>query len=197
MRICVFGAASAEIDRHYIEAVEALGEMLAARGHSLVYGAGASGLMGAAARGFKRGGGHITGVIPEFFKTENVERIYEHCDELIYTRDMSERKRIMEDKAEAFVIAPGGVGTFEEFFEVLTLKQLGRHAKAMAVFNIDGYYDDMIKFLMQSVERKFITSYTLGLYSCFDSAEHVADYIESYKPSDISWHSFKGGAYDD
>ena len=139
MKICVFGAASAHIDNIYIRAVEELGEKMAKRGHSLVFGAGATGLMGAAARGVKRGGGKIHGVIPDFFRDEEVEAIYEGCDKITYTENMSERKRVMEDEADAFIITPGGIGTFEEFFEVLTLKQLGRHDKTMAILNISGY----------------------------------------------------------
>ena len=133
MRICIFGASSAHIDEFYIKAVEDLAEKMARRGHSLVFGAGATGAMGAAARGTKRGGGYIHGVIPEFFREEGVEKIYTECDELTYTKTMAERKTLMEDDAEAFIIVPGGIGTLEEFYEVLTLKQLGRHNKAMAI----------------------------------------------------------------
>ena len=104
MKICVFGAASAHIDNIYIRAVEELGEKMAKRGHSLVFGAGATGLMGAAARGVKRGGGKIHGVIPDFFRDEEVEAIYEGCDKITYTENMSERKREMEDEADAFII---------------------------------------------------------------------------------------------
>ena len=109
MNICVFGAASSEIDQKYIEDVELMAETLAKNGHSLVFGAGGQGLMGAAARGFKKGGAKITGVIPTFFKEAQVEAIYEECDELIYTDTMRERKAIMEDNADAFVIVPGGI----------------------------------------------------------------------------------------
>ena len=90
MKICIFGAASAHIDTVYIKA--------------LVFGAGATGLMGAAARGFKRGGGFVHGVIPEFFREEKVELIYEDCDKITYTETMAERKFIMEDEADAFII---------------------------------------------------------------------------------------------
>ena len=126
MKICIFGASSATIDQTYITEVERLAETMARRGHSLVFGAGATGAMGAAARGTKRGGGFIQGVIPEFFREEGVERIYPECDLLTFTDSMAQRKTMMEDLADAFIIAPGGIGTLEEFFEVITLKQLGR-----------------------------------------------------------------------
>ncbi len=191
MKICIFGAASAKLDSIYISKCEALGEELARRGHSLVYGAGATGMMGAAARGFKRGGGKVHGVIPEFFRAESVEEIFDQCDEITFTPNMSERKRIMEDTADAFIIVPGGVGTFEEFFEVLTLKQLGRHEKAMALYNIEGYYDDLEKFLAQAAYKKFITFDCRALYSTFDDQTAVIKYLEEYKPQGIPWRKYK------
>ena len=193
MKICIFGAASAHIDSVYIKAVEELSEKLAKRGHTLVFGAGGTGLMGAAARGFKRGGGFIHGVIPEFFRDESVELIYENCDEITFTKTMAERKATMEDLADAFIITPGGIGTFEEFFEVLTLKQLGRHSKALAVFNIENYYDDLEKFMQTVTERKFITFKCSEMYSVFKSADEIINYLETYVPSKTPWRKLKTG----
>ena len=193
MKICIFGAASAHIDQKYIDKVEALGEELAKRGHSLVFGCGGSGLMGAAARGFKRGGGYVHGVVPSFFRDEGVEQLFLESDKITYTATMSERKKTMEDDAEAFIIVPGGVGTFEEFFEVLTLKQLGRHEKAIAIFNIDGYYDNLEKFMQEVTERKFITFKCYELYSYFNSADELIKYLESYKPEGTPWQKLKIG----
>ena len=119
MKLCIYGAASNEIHEEYIKALEEMGETFGKRGHSLVFGGGASGLMGAAARGFHRGGGQIFGVAPSFFNVDGV--LFPHCTELFYTETMGERKAKMEDLADAFLIAPGGIGTFEEFFEALTL----------------------------------------------------------------------------
>ena len=143
MRICVYGAASPNIDEQYITATETLGEALAKRGHNLVFGGGGNGLMGAAARGFKKGGADIIGVIPDFFRNEAIEAIYDCCDRLIEPKTMRERKQIMEDNADAFIVVPGGIGTYEEFFEILTSKQLCRHNKPIGIYNIDGYYDEM------------------------------------------------------
>ena len=117
MNVCLYGASSTEIGEPYITATETLGEMLACRGHSLVYGAGGAGLMGAAARGMKRGGGYVVGVVPSFLKVDGV--LFDGCDEMIFTDTMRERKQIMEERADAFVVTPGGIGTFEEFFEDL------------------------------------------------------------------------------
>lgn len=182
MKICVFGAASASINPQYIQAVEKMGEYFALRGHSLVFGAGGKGLMGAAAKGFKKGGAYVHGVIPEFFKTGDIsviEPVFDMCDQVTYTQTMRERKAVMEEQADAFVIVPGGVGTFEELFEILTLKQLGRHSKPIAVYNVLGYYNSMEQMFDHAIEEGFIRPEFKMLYHIFDDVEKLADYIES------------------
>lgn len=193
MNICVFGAASSEIDRKYTDAVEVMGEQLAKRGHSLVFGAGGQGLMGAAARGFKKGGAEITGIIPEFFKEADIEVIYKHCDKLVFTETMHERKAKMEELADAFIIVPGGIGTFEELFEVLTLKQLGRHKKSIAIYNIDGYYDSMDSMLGHSIEERFVRENCKMLYSTFSDLQSMIDYLEANIRLDFTVKQLKDG----
>ncbi len=179
MNICVFGAASKTIDNKYIEAVEKMGEALAKRGHNLVFGAGCTGAMGAAGRGFKKGGAEIHGVIPSFFKEDLYEFVNWDCDEMTYTETMRERKAFMEDISDCFIITPGGAGTFEEFFEVLTLKQLGRHRKPIAIFNIDGYYDSMNDTIEKSIEGGFIKDNCRALYKFFTDVDEMTDYLEN------------------
>ena len=191
MKICIFGAASALIDKKYIEKVEALAEQMARRGHSLVFGAGGSGLMGAAARGTKRGGGYIHGVIPHFFREERLESIYTACDKLTYTETMAERKTTMEDDCDAFIIVPGGIGTLEEFFEVITLKQLGRHHKAIAFYNIDGYYDSLEAFMHEMSEKKFMAEACHEMYKIFTDEDALFAYLETYVASDVSARELK------
>ena len=179
MNICVYGASSNAIDPKYIEAVEGLGEEMGRRGHGLVFGGGASGAMGAAARGCQRTGAPlILGVAPSFFKVDGV--LFEGCTEFIHTETMRERKQILEDRSDAFVIAPGGVGTYDEFFEMLTLKQLGRHNKPMVIFNVDGYYDLMLAMLRQTAKEEFMNESTMELYRVLEAATDVLDYIENY-----------------
>ena len=173
------GAASPAIDPGFITEVEKLGRTLAERGHSLVFGGGGNGLMGAAARGFRDGGAHIIGIIPKFFKEETVEAICDFCDELIMPDTMRERKQMMEDRADAFVVVPGGIGTFEEFFEILTLKQLCRHNKPIAIYNIDGYYDEMNKFMEECIGKSFIRDNCRELYFTTASPESLCDYLEA------------------
>ncbi|MCD8041059.1 MAG: TIGR00730 family Rossman fold protein [Clostridia bacterium] len=191
MKICIFGASSAKIDEKYIAEVEAMGKKMAVRGHSLVYGAGATGVMGAAARGVKSGGGEVHGVIPEFFREERVEAIFGGCTKLTYTATMAERKTLMEDEAEAFIIAPGGIGTLEEFYEVLTLKQLGRHSKAIAMFNINGYYNGLESFMAEMSGKKFMAPSCHGMYKYFTDADEMLLYLENYQPDTTPWHQLK------
>lgn len=194
MNICVFGASSSIIDKSYIEQVELLGRKMAKRGHGLIYGAGASGLMGAVARGVYEQQGKIVGVVPDFFEDENMGvdgKIFKNCTELIKTDTMRERKRIMEDRADAFIIVPGGIGTFEEFFEIFTLKQLERHNKAIAIFNVNGYYDAMLNMLDTAVEEKFLREACRMLYKVFDNDDEILDYIENYKAPQINVFEMK------
>lgn len=179
MNICVYGASSNVIDEKYIEKVEELGRIMVERGHNLVFGGGAQGIMGAAARGVHEKKGQILGVAPRFFEVDGV--LFEHCTEFIYTDTMRERKRIMEENSDAFIMAPGGMGTFEEFFEMLTLKQLGRHCKAIVVYNIYGFYDTMEKMMQEAIDKKFIKPECRELYGVFDDAEEMLDYLENYK----------------
>ena len=179
MRICLYGAASPTIDKEYIERVEALGREMALRGHSLVFGGGGNGLMGAAARGVKEKGGHILGVIPRFFDEENVEEIFSECDELIMPETMRERKQLMEDNAEAFIIVPGGIGTFEEFFEILTLKQLCRHKKPIGIYNIRGYYNELVLSMEAAMQKGFIRENCAELYYLTEDPEELLSYIET------------------
>ncbi len=179
MNICVYGASSTALDKSYIEVVEKLGKMLVERGHKLVYGAGARGLMGAVARGAHSAGGEIVGVSPKFFDVDGV--LFEECTELIYTDTMRQRKQIMEDRAECFIMLPGGIGTFEEFFEILTLKQLGQHKKPIAVFNINGYYNTMNNMIEQAIEQNFMKEKCRRLFKLFDNMEDIFEYLENYK----------------
>ncbi len=194
MNICVFGASSSTIGEHYKKAAEELGRKIAQNGHSLIYGAGASGVMGAVAQGAHENGGKITGVVPDFFEQEDMGvdgRIFQNCTELIKTDTMRERKRIMEDMADAFIVAPGGIGTFEEFFEIFTLKQLERHNKAIAIFNINGYYDAMFDMLAKSISENFLREACSMLYKVFDSIDEMLEYIENYVPVKLNVFEYK------
>lgn len=176
MQICIYGAASDEVDEKYLKAAEELGYQMAKRGHRLVFGGGATGLMGAAARGIIKGGGDMLGIAPTFFRQPGI--LMEDYAQMIYTESMRERKRLMEEKSDAFVMTPGGIGTFEEFFEILTLKQLGRHNKPIAVMNVDGYYDKLLAFLDHAKSEGFLNRGCRELFGVYDNAEDLLIYLE-------------------
>ena len=154
MVICLYGASSQTIHSDYLTGVEAFGRAMGKRGHALLFGGGDKGLMGAAARGVKSEKGTVIGVAPRFFNVDGV--LYPHCDRFYYTDTMRERKQILEDQAEAFVAVPGGIGTFDELFEILTLKQLGRHGRSMALLSTLDYYAPFITLLEATAAQGFI-----------------------------------------
>jgi len=149
--------------------------------------------MGAAAEGFREGGAHIIGVIPKFFEEEQVEAIFEFCDELIQPDTMRERKQLMEDHADAFVIVPGGIGTFEEFFEILTLKQLCRHNKPIAIYNIKGYYNEIVHALEKATEKNFIRGGCMDLFALSEDLNELVSYIEDPNPKQRTLEELKDG----
>lgn len=184
MIICVYGAASEHIDSFYITEGERLGRELARRGHDLVYGGGATGLMGAVSRGVREGGRRVTGVVPSFFTNEEILNPF--CDEMIRPATMRERKRIMEERADAFIVTPGGIGTYEEFYEILCATQLGQLNKPIALLNTLGFYDPTIRMLEYAIEKGFVHAECRVLYPAFSTPEEVLDYVENYQPIDLS-----------
>ncbi len=189
MNICVYGAASSEIDKSFLDAGRELGREMAKRGHGLVFGGGSHGMMGAVAEGEHEGNGYILGISPAFFETEGSEGIsYPHCTEFIHTETMRDRKRLLEEKANGFIITPGGIGTFDEFYEILTLKQLGRHNKPIVIFNINNYYENLENMMQVSIEKNFITKDCKELYKTCNTIEEIMEYIENYdeKAIDVS-----------
>lgn len=153
MRICMFGASSDRLERSYLDAAEELGRLLGQGGHTLIFGGGATGLMGACARGAAQTGAEIVGVAPRFFRGQ--EMLDGGCSRFIWTDTMAERKSRMEEEAEGFLVLPGGIGTMEEFFEVLTQRQLGLHAKPIALLNTAGFYDGLSSLLREMAEKAF------------------------------------------
>lgn len=151
--ICVFCGASGGKGSAYLEVAAEMGRAIASRGLTLVYGGGNIGTMGALARAALGAGGRVVGVIPR--------RLHEAVDpldttELLVVRDMHERKAEMQRRSDAFVALPGGIGTFEEFFEIWTWRYLGYHAKPVGILNAHGFYDGLIAFLASVRDRGFI-----------------------------------------
>ncbi len=152
--ICVYCGSGPGTDPRFVTAATAFGAILADNDIGLVYGGGSVGLMGAAAAATLAKGGRVTGIIPEFLS--NRERPFSDAQELIVTRDMHERKRIMFERSDAFVALPGGVGTLEELVEQLTWAQLGRHKKPILAANIGGFWDPLCALLDHMQKLAFI-----------------------------------------
>lgn len=152
--VAVYCSASSAIEEHYAHAAATIGSSLAEAGLTMVFGGGRVGLMGEAARACKAAGGRVVGITTD--KLEALEGGSPHCDELEIAVSMPERRSRMMDLADAYVILPGGLGTYEEFFEVLVGRQLGDHAKPIVIVNHGGFYDPMVAMIEHGIEHKFI-----------------------------------------
>ena len=171
MNICIYAASSDRPDRVFFTAAEALGRSIAEGGHCLIFGGGRGGLMGACARGAYEAGGKITGIAPEFFDEPGI--LYKECGEFIFTKDMRGRKKLMQEKADGFILLPGGIGSFEEFFETLTLKQLGRLSAPITILNTENYYAPMLSMLQHTADKGFMSQSCTGLYRVAESPEEA------------------------
>lgn len=152
--ICVFCGSQPGARPEYIEVARELGALAARRGLGLVYGGGHVGMMGALADACLAAGGKVTGVIPEHLMRPEVA--HQGLTELLVVDSMHTRKRLMAERADAFVVLPGGYGTFEEMFEVITWLQLRLHAKPVGLSNVEGYFDHLLAFLRHSAAEGFI-----------------------------------------
>jgi len=170
-RICVFCGASAGASPEYVAQARRLGGELGRRGLGLVYGAGGVGVMGAVSDGALAAGGEVIGVIPQAL----MEREYGRRDlaDLRVVDTMHERKAMMHELADAFLVLPGGLGTLEEMFETLTWSQLGLQHKPLVVFNIDGYYTPLRNLLDHGVAEGFLTGRDAALVRFADSVDEI------------------------
>ena len=189
MKICVYGASSDNIDKIYFDEVFKLGVEIAKSKHTLVFGGGTHGLMGAAAKGVQSENGNIIGVSPKFFDYDDI--LLKNCTEFIYTETMSQRKDILEEMSDAFIMVPGGIGTYDEFFEIVTLKQLSVYNKPIVIFNVNGYYNTLLKFMDETAQKGFMSKSCLNTYQIFDDAKSIIEYIESYNPKEHNLNGLK------
>lgn len=180
MRICIFGASGRELDARYYAEAEAVGRLIGENGDSIVFGGGAEGLMGACARGVSAEGGDVVGIAPRFFDEPGI--LYDKCSRMIFTETMRERKQRMQEESDACIVLPGGIGTLEEFFEILTLKQLGRDDRAIVLLNTLGAFDAMLRMLEELAERRFMSKNCLELYFVAGTPEQAMEYLAGYVP---------------
>jgi uncharacterized protein (TIGR00730 family) len=152
--VCVYCGSGPGTNPHFIEGAKAFGKILAENGLRLIYGGGSLGIMGAVASAVLDHGGSVTGIIPDFLTMR--ENALTRVQEMIVTPDMHERKRLMFERADAFVALPGGIGTLEELVEQLTWQQLGRHAKPVLLANIDGFWEPLLALISHMRATQFI-----------------------------------------
>lgn len=175
MNICLYGSGSRKIDEIYTNEVYRLGLAMAQKGHTLVFGGGDTGMMGACAHGVHDNGGKSIGIAPEWIG--DFEPLCEKCSEFIYVDTMDERKNKFLEKSDAFIISPGGIGTLDEFFEIITLKKLKQHDKPIIIFNINHFYDTMLKMMDEMGEKGFLYKQT-ETFKIATSIDEIFEYLK-------------------
>lgn len=168
MRICLYGSGSGNTPKEFTETGYKLGLKIAKNNHSLVFGGGNDGMMGAVASGVFENGGEIIGIVPEWILEFDSD--FKNCSEYIKTDSMDDRKSLFLEKSDAFIIVPGGLGTLDEFFEIIVLKFLKRHDKKIILFNINGFYDTLLLMLDEMSNQGFIRE---GGENIFETANTI------------------------
>lgn len=176
MNICLYGSGSREIDEIYTNEAYELGCKIAELGHTLIFGGGDTGMMGACARGVHDNNGKSIGIAPKWI--ENFEPLCERCSEFVYVDSMEERKNKFLQYSNAFIITPGGIGTLDEFFEIITLKKLKRHDKKIIIFNINQFYNTMLKMIDEMDEKGFLYKQQ-EIFKTTDNIEEIFKYLQS------------------
>ena len=173
--ICVYCGSRSGLNPAYAAAAAQVGHWIGSHGGQLVYGGGKSGLMGIVADAALQSGARVVGVIPKAL----VEKEWAHqgCTELYVVDTMHDRKRMMAERADAFLALPGGIGTFEELFEVWTWRQLGYHDKPIGILNVAGYYDRMMEFLASSVTEQFLGDWQMTLVRSSDQYKVLLEFL--------------------
>ncbi|RMB56145.1 TIGR00730 family Rossman fold protein [Dokdonia sinensis] len=181
--ICVFCGSSEGNDKAIVDVALQLGATMAQRDITLVYGAAKIGIMGKVAQGALDNDGKVIGVIPEFLKLKEV--VHLGLTELIVNETMHERKMKMHEISDGFITLPGGFGTFEELFEIITWAQLGLHQKPIGLLNVNGFYDDLIAMLKTMVAKGFLKQENLELLLVDTSVEGLLAQIKDFKPQPV------------
>jgi hypothetical protein len=183
--ICVYCGSNFNGDSNLLKAIEDLAKTMATQNITLIFGGGSVGVMGVLANEILKGGGKAIGIIPQFLMDKEVG--HTGLTELIITENMHQRKQKMIDLAEGFVILPGGFGTLEELFEVLTWLQLGLHGKPIGVLNIDGFYDPLFAQMDLMVKNKFVKQINRDLVFNETDAEVLVNKMKNFdaKPDDV------------
>lgn len=171
MRICVYAASSSQVHPEFLQAADALGASIAKAGHSMVYGGGSAGLMGAVADGALKHGGEVIGILPKFMA--DLEWGHPGLTDLQLVEDMRERKHRLLTDSDAVIALPGGCGTLEELFEAITLKRLGLYFNPIVLLNTRNYYSALQTFMQQVIDEKFMNAEHIAMWSLVDAVDKV------------------------
>ena len=175
--VTVYASSSSALKPVYYDAARRLGEILANAGKSIIYGAGGNGLMGSVADGALSKNGKVYGVVPDFL--QDLELTHRGLTGLKVVKEMRIRKQLMLEGSDAVVTLPGGSGTYEELFEALTMKRLGRWVGPVIVVNTNGFYDRLLQFLNHSIDERFMGSNHLKMWTVVDEPEQVLEAIDN------------------
>lgn len=173
--VCVFCGASNNVPKKFLDIGAEFGKMLANRGIRLVYGGGDCGVMGAVANGTMKNNGQVTGVFPVSLR--NIENEHQALTEIIIVGTMHERKMGMFERSDAFIVFPGGFGTMDEMFEILTWKQLQLHDKPIVIFNYEGYWDPLITLMKNIIEVGFAKPVNATYYKVVTELDEIMDVL--------------------
>lgn len=187
--VTVFCGSSSGKSPLYAEHARSLGALLAARHCRLVYGGASIGLMGQMADAVLENQGTVTGVIPDFLGSKEI--VHTHLTELIYVNSMHERKMKMHELCDGFIALPGGWGTMDELFEILTWAQLGLHKKPVAVWNINGYFSEFRQWMDKMIAEKFVRPHYESMLIFEDELDVLWDKMIKYKAPDVPVHLHK------
>ncbi|MCG6144380.1 TIGR00730 family Rossman fold protein [Leptospira bandrabouensis] len=179
--IAVYCGSAPGFDPNFMTAAYELGESLASEQIGLVYGGASVGLMGAVANGCLSKNGSVTGVLPTFLKKKEIE--HSGLGKLILVETMHERKRVMFDLSDAFIVLPGGFGTMEEFFEIITWSQLGLHYKPVVLLNWNGFYNPLVQMFRTMVESGFLKKENAALVQVLENSKDLLPTLQNYSPS--------------
>ena len=180
--ICVFCGSSYGNDPANAEAAQKLGTLTGKHGFRLIFGGGNVGLMAETARAARAAGAEVIGILPQFLR--HMEPPLKSADELIVVPDLQERKQRMIAMSDAFVLLPGGLGTLDEFFEVVTALQLGRHTKPIVLINLSGYFDSLIALLRHIVHEGFAADTILSHYRAVTSVDEAIEAVKAALKTD-------------
>ncbi len=181
--IVVFCGSSDGNDKKVIDVSYDLGKTLAQENITLIYGAAKIGIMGKVAQGALDNKGTVVGIIPKFLKKKEV--VHTNLSELIITENMHERKLLMHERSEGVITLPGGFGTLEELFEMITWGQLGLHQKPIGVLNVNGFYDDLLKMLQKMVSQGFLKQDNYNMLLVDNTIEGLLVKMKNYKPKSV------------